>query len=247
MRALNWETPESKDGTNKIIEELKGLDKDNKISVVHGLWKEKNHESNGYLKLVHDDIDYIWQLDSDELYLYRDLNTVKEYLIKELPTYVTVKQLHFWKNFKTIAVGQSMGWGWETPQPRIQKYYKGCRYTKHRPPMIQNPRTGVNNDQIKSQNLTEMTGVKCFHYNYVTDKQVFEKISYYAAEFPQAPRLQTWYNNVWIQWDKDKGFVERIYGTHPTAWQSSYTIPYTGIHPEQMEKRINETILDNSQ
>jgi hypothetical protein len=246
MKALNWTTPESKDNTNKIIEELKDMDKNNKISVIHGLWEDKIHESNGYLNLVNDDIDYIWQLDSDELYLLKDLYTVKNYLIKEQPTYVVVKQLHFFKNFKTIAVGQSLGWGWETPQPRIQKFYKGCKYTEHRPPMIQNPITGINNNKIKSQNLTNETGVLCYHYNYVTDKQVFEKISYYASEFPQIPRLKNWYNIIWKGWDKNKEYIENSYGTHPTAWQNSRTIPYLGIHPEQMKRKINETFLDNT-
>lgn len=240
MRALNWDTPKSKDNTNEILKKLINNDKENKISIVHGRWIDKIHQSNGYMKLINDDIDYIWQLDSDEFYMLKDLQIVKNYLIKEQPTYVTVEQIHFFKNFQTIAVGQSFGWGWETPQPRIQKFYPGCKYIEHRPPMIVNPITNIPNNQIKVQNLTQYTGVMCFHYNYVTDKQVKEKIAYYAEEFPEVPRLKTWIQHVWEQWDINKEFVEKTYGTHPTAWPDSHTKTYTGTHPEQMDKKINE-------
>jgi len=239
MRTFQWETPESKDKTNDILKRLKKNDKDNKISIVHSLWDDKIHQSNGYMELVDDDTDYIWQLDSDEFYMFDDLEKVKNYLIKESPSYVTVKQLHFFKNFETIATGQSQGWGWETPQPRIQKFYKGCRYIEHRPPMIVNPQTNIPNDQIKLQNLTEQTEVMCFHYSYVTDKQVREKMAYYAEEFPQAPRLKTWIKDVWEQWDINKFYVERTFGTHPTAWQNSITVPYKTIHPEHMREKVN--------
>lgn len=242
MSTFKWLTPESKDKTNKILTELKRADKEDKISIIHGQWKDKTHQSNGYMGLIDDDTDYIWQLDSDEFYFLKDLEKVKNYLIKEKPTYVTVKQFHFFKNYFTRAVGQSRGWGWEIPQPRIQKFYPDCLYTEHRPPMIVSPITNIPNDRIKTQNLTQETGVVCFHYNYVTNKQVREKMAYYAAEFPEAPRLQTWVKDVWERWDTDKEFVERNYGTHPTAWEGSYTEPYKGNHPEQMRNKINEPL-----
>ena len=69
---------------------------------------------------------------------------------------------------------------------------------------------------------------------------MFEKISYYATEFPQVPRLQGWYDTVWKGWYLNKEFVENNYGTHPTAWQDSRTTPYTGIHPEEMNEWIKK-------
>jgi len=245
MTAMKWTTPESKDRTNKIIETLQENDTERKLRVVHGGWPNKIQQSNAYMELVDSDTDYIWQLDSDELYKHSDIERTIEFLEREKPTYVTIKQLHFFKNFRTIAVGQTTGWGWETPQPRIQRFYPGCRYIEHRPPMIIDPVTGKNNKDINYKNLTEETGVFCFHYNYVTEKQVREKIAYYAIEFPQAPRLKTWINDVWESWDRNREFVEYNYGTHPTAWRGSVTRPYNDDHPEEMEKRLHETILDN--
>jgi hypothetical protein len=186
--------------------------------------------------LMKPNIDYIWQLDSDEFYMKNDIEKVKNFLENEKPTYIEVKQLHFFKNFRTIAVGQLQGWGWETPQPRIQKYYPNCRYISHRPPIIVDPKTGLKTIDGKRINLTERAGVYCFHYNYVTDKQVYEKMFYYATEFPQILRLKTWVKDVWIQWDANKDYVERTFGTHPTAWRGSKTASYEGKHPEEIEK-----------
>ena len=233
MKALGWETPESKDRTNLILTKF---DKYKKVHIAHGQWLNKIAQSNGYMRFIDDDVDYIWQLDSDEFYFKKDLEKTADFLNKEYPTYVTVKQRHFWKNFHTIAVGQRMGWGWETPQPRIQKYYPGCLYLEHRPPMILNPESGIKNSDIKSMNLLKETGIWCYHYNYVTDKQVCEKMAYYAEEFPQVTRLKTWYEFVWKKWDYDKNMIESLYGTHPSAWQGSCTQPYDGPHPEEIEK-----------
>ena len=247
MKAMGWDSPESKDETNAILWRLQREDGGRKIKVIHGGWTDKIQQSNGYMPLIDPSTDYVWQLDSDEFYMRPDLDKVKDYLEKERPTYVDVRQLHFFKNFKTIAVGQTEGWGWETPQPRIQKFYPGCKYIEHRPPMIVDPRTGVGNGDIKRANLTEKTGVVCFHYNYVTNKQVREKMAYYATEFPQVQRLQTWVKDVWEAWDKNRDLVESNFGTHPTAWKGSKTAGYGGPHPEEMEKRINEIVLDNPQ
>ena len=47
MRALQWDTPKSKDKTIEILERLKKNDKQNKISIVHNQWNDKIHQSNG--------------------------------------------------------------------------------------------------------------------------------------------------------------------------------------------------------
>lgn len=238
-KAMGWgDNPKSQDKTIPIIEKLMNEDHEKKISLINGIpWTNKIHQSNGYMQLVNPDTDYVWQLDSDEFYMKSDLYVVRKFLESNPGyTYLTVRQHHFWKNFKTVAVGQEAGWGWETPQPRIQKFYKGCKYVEHRPPIIIDPLTGESNDKIRPTNLTDQTGVWCYHYNYVTDKQVHEKMAYYAAEFPQASRLGTWIKDVWEQWDHDRLFVESRFGTHPSSWKGSYTQPFNGRHPEEIEK-----------
>ena len=247
MRALGWDTPESKDDTLDILKKLQQEDKDHKIQIISGTWQDKIHQSNGYMNFVSDDTDYIWQLDCDEFYMRDDLKKTFRWLAEKSPTYVVVKYHHFWKNFSTVAVGQKLGWGWETPAPRIQKFYKNCHYIEHRPPMIVDPYTGIKNIDVLPANLTAETGTWCYHYSYVTDKQVLEKMTYYIAEFPEASRLKTWIEKVWKQWDVDKDFVEHTYGTHPSAWQGSYTEPFNGIHPEEIERLIHADLLDNSQ
>lgn len=238
-KAMGWgDDPKSRDGTLHIIEKLMKEDQDNKISLINGIpWVNKTHQSNGYMQLIKDDTDYVWQLDSDEFYMKSDLYRVRELLTTNPSfTFLTVHLHHFWKNFKTVAVGQEGGWGWETPAPRIQKFYKGSKYIDHRPPVIIDPITGNTNDKICPANLTDLTGIRCYHYSFVTDKQVLEKMAYYSAEFPESSRLRTWVKDVWKSWDHDRHLVESKFGTHPSSWRGSYTRDFNGRHPEEIEK-----------
>lgn len=237
MRAAGWSSPESKDRTLEILKRWEAKDTQGKISVVHGRWSNKTEQSNGYMRLIHDDIDYVWQLDSDEFYMKDDMLKVRKWLETEKPTYVLVKLFHFFKNYHTIGRGGE-GWGWDQPAPRIQRFYKDARYSEHRPPSITNPATGSKNENIRPANMTTSLGVYCYHYTYVTNKQVCEKMRYYMSEFPGTPRLQSWIKNVWEVWDKDPLGVEQQHGTHPSAWRGSRTEKFLGEHPESMRSRI---------
>ena len=241
---MGWDTPHSRDETLAILERWMKKDGGRKIKMVSGGWVNKDDQSNGYMKLLNPDTDYIWHLDSDEFYMKEDLRKTREWLEKENPTFVTIDFLHFFKNYFTVAIG-GQGWGWDTPIPRIQKYYPNALYTTHRPPCISDP-NGVPNEKIRPLHLSNVTGVKCFHYSYVTDKQVNEKMAYYATEFSQVERLKTWYQNVWKGWDINRDFVENTYGTHPTAWRGSRTTSYNGPHPETMEIRVHAPSVDHS-
>jgi hypothetical protein len=81
----------------------------------------------------------------------------------------------------------------------------------------------------------------------VTEKQVREKMAYYANEFPGIDRLKSWFQEVWQAWDSDVERIEATYGTHPTAWKGSHTEPFTDRHPEEIEKLINgsSTVQDS--
>ena len=79
----------SLDDTNKILDEFP--DPDNKIKIVHGQFNEKDDQCRAYMQNIKDDIDYIWNLDSDEIYTTKDLEKIIQFLDVYKPTSVGVR------------------------------------------------------------------------------------------------------------------------------------------------------------
>ena len=71
----------STDNTNSILDNFP--DPDNKITVVHGKYKEKDEQCQAYMPYLKDDIDYIWNLDSDEVFKGEDIKKIAEILHEE--------------------------------------------------------------------------------------------------------------------------------------------------------------------
>ena len=61
----------SRDKTNDIIDNFP--DPDNKIKIIHGQFAEKDDQCRSYMEHLNPDIDYIWNLDSDEIYSSQDI------------------------------------------------------------------------------------------------------------------------------------------------------------------------------
>ena len=64
----------STDRTNEILDNFP--DPENKIKIVHGQFAEKDEQCAAYLEFMNDDIDYLWNLDSDELYTAEDIKKI---------------------------------------------------------------------------------------------------------------------------------------------------------------------------
>jgi len=61
----------STDGTNEIIDNFP--DPESKIEIVHSQYSEKDQQCQAYMKFLDDDIDYLWNLDSDEVFTPEDI------------------------------------------------------------------------------------------------------------------------------------------------------------------------------
>ena len=83
----------SLDNTNKILDEFP--DPLNKIKIIHGQFTEKDDQCKSYMQYINDDIDYIWNLDSDEVYKSEDIEKIIEVLKLENPTSVGVRSCTF--------------------------------------------------------------------------------------------------------------------------------------------------------
>jgi hypothetical protein len=226
----------STDTTNDILKNFP--DPDNKIKIVHGQWSEKDEQCKAYMKHVNDDIDYIWNLDSDEVYKSKDIESIIKILKEYKPTSVGVQSCSFYGGFTNYLTGFELA---KDNFLRIFKYEKGSTWLTHRPPTIKY-KTDVTKRHINSDQLYALTdGAQMYHYSYVFPRQVKTKIGYYKAKVSMNKCIDNYYENVYLPWvNGKKSEVEFEYkGVHefkPEYRGACYTAPFEGTHPKTIER-----------
>jgi hypothetical protein len=230
-----FNTPRSTDNTLDIIKKFP--DPDNKIRLVtpDTFYDEKLEQCNAWLSQVPEDTDYVWQIDVDEFYHNNDIELIKDLLKTNQYTYVEFPVKNFFKGFDYIAAG-GRGWGYDTPFPRIFKYFPGCVWESHRPPTI----LSKNGTDLRSINplLGNNNPVSMLHYSYVTDKQVEEKIKYYAKTFNR-DYYNEWYLPFYQKWTpENRKKLENQISAHPSV-PGGYTKRFNQEHPDVIQKHFN--------
>lgn len=202
--------------TDETIEDLQRYLSNSKVRFINNSipYDEKVDQQNAYVNLLPDDTDYIWVADFDEFYHYSDIAIVRGLLEKHEYTYVQFMMYHFWKDVNTIGTG-GIEWGYDTPVDRIFRYYPGAKFIDHRP-IRMNDKQGRSVKDIKPLMATE-NHVKCFHYSYITHKNVYEKMLYYTKTFNR-DYINNWYKPVWLNWTHENRFeIESRYSIHPSV------------------------------
>jgi len=239
----------SEDKTNDIIDNYP--DPYNKLIVVHGQYNEKDDQSNAYTRHIRDDIDYLWMVDSDEVYTTEDILKMKTFLQKEMPTSVGVQSCTFYGGFTHYLTGFEQACD---NFLRVFRYVKGSRWLSHRPPTIEYP-YNIPRKHITSDSLFRETGIQMYHYSYVFPKQVSNKIGYYAT-FVNNGTIPNYFNDVYLAWvngdDTQKQLVEtRNQGVHewiPQRRGPCFTTRFIGTHPESIHNNMQMLIdIFNSQ
>lgn len=234
----------STDDTNRILDEFP--DPDNKIKIVHGQYSEKDDQCKTYMQYINDDIDYIWNLDSDEVYKTEDLIKMIEFLKKENPTSVGIRSCSFYGGFDKYLTGFELN---RDNFLRVFKYTKGATWLTHRPPTIKYPiDSNITPKHIDSETLYNATGVQMYHYSYVFPNQVFTKVNYYKDSVSKGNCIDNYFNEIYYPWvigsDEDKRAIERKYiGVHefkPHVRGECYTEKFTFGHPEAIMNNMNE-------
>ena len=174
--------------------------------------KNKLCQQNYAMGFMPDDTDYIWIADVDEFYHYEDIKTIRKQLEKHEYTYVEFYFNNFWKRLNTIAVG-GVKWGFNISVGRIFKYHKGAMFTEHRPISL----LGENGVDVQFINpMPLQSDIKCFHYSFINDTLVKEKMMYYAKTFSN-DFYNFWFENVYMKWSEyNRNEIEDKYSTHPT-------------------------------
>jgi len=163
-------------------------DPQHKITYIQGgKYKSKNDECNEYMKRVTGD--YIWQLDSDELYHPEDVIEIDRLLFTHKYELVKMPFLHFWRNTFQIARGTS----WERPWPRIFKFEPGDRYAGHRPPQI--VRKKWEQMKLLDAEILRQKGIFCYHYGFVDNQRTKWKVVYHCN---RGLKFQDYFLTHWI-------------------------------------------------
>jgi len=222
----------SKDGTVEFIRSFP--DPAGKITLVQGRWPEKCEMQNEALKYVTGD--YVWLIDSDEVYKQRDLEMIKA-ILKNDPTITQVNFIpdNFWKGFDYIFVSSKFFEDWCHCR-RLFKYVPGAVFTTHRPPTMVWPGCRKTTEQMHLLDgaATRERGIILYHYSYVLDKQVKQKIElYHRYGWGRHWNLDLgkWYEECflkWTPWNRDE-----IDSRYPiwTGDIDSHTLLFRGTHP----------------
>lgn len=241
----------STDNTNKILHDFP--DPENKIKIVHGQFKEKDEQCRAYMQHINDDIDYIWNLDSDEVYKTEDLTKIINFLKEAKPTSVGIRSCSFYGGFDNYLTGFELK---KDNFLRIFRFVKGSNWLTHRPPTILYPReANIRISHVDSDTLFNLLGVQMYHYSYVFPDQVNRKISYYKEVVSKENCIDNYFDNVYLPWvngdDNIKRNIEEMFsGVHefkPNVRGECFTNKFMGQHPESIIKNISnlKDIFDN--
>ena len=191
---------------------------------------------------INDDIDYVWNLDSDEIYKSNDLKKIIDFLEKETPTSVGIRSCSFYGGFDYFLTGFELK---KDNFLRIFKYIKGSTWLTHRPPTIKYPEgTNIVNKHVDSNTLYDKLRVQMYHYSYVFPDQVYTKVSYYKDSVSKDLCIDNYFTQVYIPWmiGNRNNVEEKFYGVHefkPQVRGECYTDRFSGTHPESIQNNID--------
>jgi len=232
----------SLDQTNQILDNFP--DPENKIRIVHGQFNEKDDQCKAYMQYINDDIDYIWNLDSDEIYKSEDIEKIINILKEHQPTSIGVRSCSFYGGFDHYLTGFELN---RDNFLRIFRYVKGSTWQTHRPPTIQYPPgSNIERKHINSDTLYDTFGIQMYHYSYVFPDQVYKKVNYYKDSVSRDNCIDNYFNEIYLPWvkgsEQDKQNIEsKFIGVHefkPHARGECYTTKFENTHPEAIEKNI---------
>lgn len=231
----------SLDHTNEILDNFP--DPENKIKIVHGQYSEKDHQCRSYMPFIRDDIDYLWNLDSDEIYKTEDLEKMIQFLVDEQPTSIGIQSCTFYGGFDDVLTGFEL----KTDNfLRVFKYIPGANWLTHRPPTLAYPHE-ISRKHINSLQLFQKLNVQMYHYSYVFPRQVFQKVNYYKDAITKENCISNYFSEVYLPWvlgnvDQRK-IIESLYkGVHefiPEFRGDCFTTKFTGTHPESITKNLD--------
>lgn len=236
----------STDRTLEIIHQFPDTHK--KITIIsapEGGWQEKTQQANAYMPYLKPEVDYIWNVDADEVFRSQDIIRIKELLQQGRYTSAGFHSITFYGGFEHHITG----FEWEHEFMRIRKVYPGSTWADHRPPTIKHaPGIVPWPEKHLDYNTLAAEGIFMYHYSYVFARQVKEKVRYYEnAVIEPGKCIPDYFNQVWLPWVTDadsRTLIERKYqGVHefiPSYRGPAFTRKFMGSHPEVILRDMEE-------
>lgn len=235
----------SSDDTLEIIHRFQSKeDQEQKVILVtaedegypNGFWPgEKDEMSQAYVRRVTGN--YLWQVDSDEFYLPKDISTIL-CMLRKNPSITTISfpMITFWGGFDYTTDGWFLHRDWCSHGiHRIFRWAPGFSYVNHRPPTVhdQKGRDLRSINWVKGEDM-EKNGIYMYHYSLLFPKQVDEKCIYYnEAKWVKRNTDLQWIRKNYL--DLDKPFrVHNVYD-YP-----SWLERFSGEHPAQVKEMKND-------
>tara|TARA_R100001377_G_C3190915_1_gene110578 strand:- start:1064 stop:1960 length:897 start_codon:yes stop_codon:yes gene_type:complete len=231
----------STDLTNTILEQFP--DPEKKIKIVHGQFKGKDEQCNAYMQHLCPETDFLWMVDSDEIYKTQDIEATFNFLKEVSPTSVGIRSCSFFGGFDNHLTGFEQN---VDNFLRIFKVTPGSTWVTHRPPTMGHPKD-IEKKHINSEFFLALTGVQIYHYSYTFPKQVYNKIGYYKAKVSRDNCIDGYFDKIYMPWvtaatKKERKEIEEKYnGVHefkPEIRGSCFTIPFKGSHPQSIIKDL---------
>ena len=231
----------STDSTNSILETFP--DPENKITVTHGQYAGKDEQCNAYMENLAPDTDFLWMVDSDEIYKTNDIESTIHFLKEVQPTSVGVRSCSFFGGFDDYLTGFELN---KDNFLRIFKVTPGSKWATHRPPTM-NHTTPIEKKHIDSEFFLALTGVQMYHYSYTFPFQVYNKIQYYKAKVSRENCIDDYFKKIYLPWITAKSPEERMaietryHGVHefkPEVRGECFTKRFEGDHPESIEEDL---------
>ena len=225
-------TGHSRDNTLEILYQFQAEeDPEGKLQIVvrEGFWDEKDEMSQAYAARATGD--YLWQVDIDEFYLPKDIETVMQ-LLRADPsiTGLSFKNRHFWGGFDYVCNGWYFRTGADVFR-RLFKWGEGYQYVSHRPPTVFNAH-GEDTYQLNwldGQVLARKHNIYLYHYSLLFPKQVLEKSQYYSrVAWTDRTNAVSWAERNFLK-------LEKPYRVHNVYRYPSWLERYSGPHPPQIE------------
>lgn len=247
----------STDGTNEMIDNFP--DPENKIKIVHSQYEEKLQQTNAYIEYMNDDIDYLWNLDSDQVFKSEDIETVIRLLEESDKTYtlVTFKSMSFFGGFDHYLTGFEE----KAKFPGLFKVYPGSKWLTHRYPKMIHKQASLPDKVLDSEFLASKYGIRIYHYSYVFADHLYQKSKYYreylGALGANTPKnkgrntiMEDYFYKIWMPWvngnEIERQNIENKYkGVHefiPEKRGDCYTTKFTGTHPKIIQDNMNKLI-----
>ncbi len=234
----------SKDGTVEFLRSFP--DPAGKVNLIQSRWPEKCEMQNAALEHVTGD--YVWLVDSDEIYRHDDIRKICNILENDTEiTQVNFIPDNFWKGFDFIFVSPLF---FEPAHHyrRIFKFVPGARFTSHRPPTMKWPGLDRSTEEMKLLDgaTTRKMQIYPYHYSYVLEDQVRQKIELYNRYGwgnSWNIDMNEWLRECYLAWTpENKDIIEKKYPVW-TGGGGSHTTPFTRSHPEVMIDFIGKFMI----